>query len=164
MPDCDSLMSRVVRPKEFARTRRRRDGHHERPAEYMVLTFPDGCMNEEVGDELLWLSIMHVIRLLDFILLTKDDSGMVSVAELNELSQMGGFSDIEVPIGGLIGQHDIELVSAGLDTGSAAALMLFEDLWAVSLSEALNRSGALIFEMTRVLSPCPQSRGHIVER
>src|SRR5271166_4770789 len=124
MPDCESLMSRVVRPKELARTHRRSDGHHERSAEYMVLTFPEGRMNEEVGDELLWLSIMHVIRLLDFILLTKDDAGLVSVAELNELSQMGGFSDIEGPIGGLIGQHDIELVSAGLDAGSAAVLML----------------------------------------
>ncbi len=128
----------------------------------MVLKFPDGYLSEEVGDELLWLSIVQVIRLLDFVLLTKDDAGKVSVVELNELSQMGGFSDIEGSIGGLIGQQDIELVSAGLDGGSAAALMLFEDLWATSLSEALNRSGAAF--LRGPVSPCPKPRGHIVER
>jgi hypothetical protein len=162
MPDCDSLRSRVVRPKELAQTQQRSDGHDDRPVEYVVLTFPDGYMSEEVGDELLFLSLMHVIRLLDFVLLTKDDAGMVSVVELNELSQMGGFSDIDGPIGGLIAQQDIELVSAGLDAGSAAAVMLFEDLWATSLSDALNQSGALFLERARV--PLPKASWTFVER
>lgn len=162
MLDCASLRSRVVRPKELARTQEHCDGHYERPAEYMVLKFPDGYMSEDVGDELLWLSIQQVIRLLDFVLLTKDDAGMVSVLELNELNQMGGFSDIEGPIGGLIGLQDIELVSARLDAGSAAALVLLEDLWSASLSEALNRSGAHVCERAHVA--CPKTREHIVGR
>lgn len=153
MPDGDSLRSRIVRPKELARTQQSSDGHHDRSVEYVVLTFPDGYMSEEVGDELLWMSIMHLIRLLDFVLLTKSDAGMVSVVELNEVGQMDGFSDIERPIGGLIGLQDIELVSVCLDVGSAAALMLFEDLWAASLSEALDQSGALFFKRAIVAMP-----------
>ena len=127
----------------------------DRPVEYMVLKFPNGYMSEDVGDEILWLSIMRVIRLLDFVLLTKDDVGMVSMVELNELSQMGGFSDIEGRIRGLIDQQDIDLVSDRLDEGSAAALMIVEDLWATSLSEALNRSGAHFLERSplRYLPP-----------
>ena len=118
-----------------------------------MLKFPDGCMSEEVGDELLWLSIMRVIRLLDFVLLKKDRTAMVSVVELNELSQMGGFADVEGPIGGLIDQQDIELVSAALDAGSAAALLIFEDLSTSSMAEVLNRNGALLLEKTCVLFP-----------
>ena len=119
----------------------------------MVLKFPDGQMSEDVGDEILWLSIMHVIRLLDLVLVTKNDVDMVTVVELNELSQMGGFSDIEGPMERLIGQQDIELVGVWLEVGSAAALMIFEDLWATSLSEALNRSGGLFLERSPVTVP-----------
>jgi hypothetical protein len=116
------------------------------PVEYMVLGFPDGGMSEEVGDELLWLSITHVIRILDFALVTKDDGARISIVQLNELTQMGGFADLGENGGKLIGQHDIEFVSTGLNAGSSAALVIFEDLWATSLSEALHRSGALLLE------------------
>ena len=153
MPLCDSIRSRVVRAKELARTQQGSDPCHEVLAEYMVLTFPEGHMSEEVGDEFLWLSLMQFIRVLDFVLLIRDDTGLVSVVELNDLSEMGGFSDIGGPIGGLIGEQDIERVSTRLDAGSAAALVLFEDLWAKTLSEVLNRSGALLFEMARVAVP-----------
>jgi hypothetical protein len=111
--------------------------------EYMVLEFPNGCMSDEVGDELLWLSITHAIRVLDFALLTKDSSARVSILQVNELSQMGGFADLEDKVGKLISRQDIEFVSARLDAGSSAALLIFEDLWATSLSEALHHSGAL---------------------
>jgi hypothetical protein len=58
--------------------------------DYIVLEFPDGFMSEEVGVELLWLAITHVIRVLDFVFLTKDDATRVSILRPNELSQMGG--------------------------------------------------------------------------
>jgi hypothetical protein len=120
------------------------------PVEYMILGFPDGYLSDEIGDELAWLSTTSVIRLLDFVLLTKEVSGEVSVAELDELDQMVGFADIDGQLGGLIGQQDIEFVSARLDPGSSAALLLVEDLWATSLSDALDRSGAFLVEGARI--------------
>lgn len=61
-----------------------------------------------------------------------------------------GFAAIDGEVGGLIGPDDIDFVASELDSGSAAAVLLVEDLWAASFASALDRSGGVLLEGARI--------------
>jgi Family of unknown function (DUF6325) len=120
------------------------------PVEYLVVGFPDGTVSDVIAPELAKLVDNQTIRILDLVFLTKDTSGNVAVVEVDELGQLAGFVEIDAEVGGLIGPEDIGFVGEELDAGSAAAVLLVEDLWAAPLAEALNRSGGFLLEGARI--------------
>ena len=120
------------------------------PIEYLVVAFPDGNMSDEIAPELADLVDKKVIRILDIVFVTKDSSGDVDALEFDELESMVGFAEIDAEVGGLIGPDDLDFVASELDPGSAAAVLLVEDLWAAPLAEALDRSGGVLLEGARI--------------
>jgi hypothetical protein len=120
------------------------------PVEYLVAAFPDGTINDDIAPELTSLIDKKIIRLLDLVFVVKDYEGDVTVLEFDELDNLTGYAEIEAEIGGWIGQDDIDYVTADLSLGSAAAILLVEDLWAAPLANALTRSGALLADGGRI--------------
>ena len=122
------------------------------PVEYLIVTFPDGTVSEEVGTELGDLVDRKLVRVLDLVFVTKDEFGDVSTLEFDELDQGGAFAAIDAEVGGLIGDNDVTFAAAGLDPGAAAAVLLVEDLWAARLADAVTRAGGLLYEGARIPS------------
>jgi len=120
------------------------------PVEYLVVGFPDGTVSDDLAPELAKLVDNEVIRILDLIVLTKDFAGDVTVAEFDELDQFASFTEVDAEIGGLISAEDIDFVGDDLDPGSAAAVLLIEDIWAASLAGALDRSGGFLLDGARI--------------
>lgn len=120
------------------------------PVEYLVVAFPDGNINEDIAPELASLVDRKVIRLLDLVFVTKDFEDDVTVLEFDELNNLTGFAEIDAEVGGWIGPDDIDYVAADLDPGSAAAILLVEDLWAGQLADAVARSGGLLADGGRI--------------
>ena len=120
------------------------------PVEYLVFAFPDGNVSDEIAAELADLVNRNVIRILDAVVVTKDDSGDVVAAEFDELGNLSAFMEIDAEVGGLIGPDDISFVGDELDAGVAAVLLLVEDLWAAPLADALGRGGGLLLEGARI--------------
>jgi len=120
------------------------------PVEYLVVGFPDGNVSDDLAPELAKLVDNQVIRILDLVFLSKDGAGDVTVTEFDELDQVASFTAIDAEVGGLIGPDDIGFVSEGLDPGSAAAVLLVEDLWAAPLADALERSNGFLLEGARI--------------
>lgn len=120
------------------------------PIEYLVVAFPDGNISDQIAPELADLVDKKVIRILDIVFVTKDTSGDVDVLEFDELENIVGFAEIEGEAGGLIGPDDLDFVASELDPGSAAAVLLVEDLWAAALASALARSGGVLLEGARI--------------
>jgi len=120
------------------------------PFEYLVVAFPDGNLSDEIAPELADLVDRKVIRILDIVFVTKEISGDVNVLEFDELGNLVGFAQIDGEVGGLIGPDDLDFVASELDPGSAAAVLLIEDLWAAPLASALERSGGVLLEGARI--------------
>jgi uncharacterized membrane protein len=120
------------------------------PVEYLVVGFPDGTVSDDLAPELAKLVDNEVIRVLDLVVLTKDTSGDIAVAEFDELDQFASFAEVDAEVGGLISAEDIDFVGDDLDPGSAAAVLLVEDLWAASLADALDRSGGFMLDGARI--------------
>jgi hypothetical protein len=120
------------------------------PIEYLVIAFPDGNVSDEIAPELADLVDKKVIRILDVVFVSKDTSGEVTILEFDELENLVGFAAIDGDVGGLIGPDDLDFVADELDSGSAAAVLLVEDLWAASFASALDRSGGVLLEGARI--------------
>lgn len=120
------------------------------PIEYLVVAFPGGNISDEIAPELADLVDNKVIRILDIVFVAKDTSGGFDVLEFDELEGLAGFAEIDGEVGGLIGPDDLDFVASELEPGSAAAVLLVEDLWAAPLAGALDRSGGVLLEGARI--------------
>jgi uncharacterized membrane protein len=120
------------------------------PVEYLVLAFPDGTVSADIVPELAELIDKKIICILDAVVVTKHGSSEVISTELDEIDALAAFLDLDGEIGGLIGPDDVSFVGEDLDPGSAAVVLLIEDLWAAPLAKALGRSRAMLLEGTRI--------------
>jgi hypothetical protein len=120
------------------------------PVEYLVLAFPDGNMSDDFANELGDLVDRNMINILDVVFITRDADCDTTVLEFDEIDQLASLAEIDAEIGGLIGSDDISFVSDDLDPGSAAAVLLLEDLWAASLASALDRTGGFLADGFRI--------------
>jgi Family of unknown function (DUF6325) len=80
------------------------------------------------------------------VFITKDDEGNVAALELEDLpgEHAASLTAVAVP-SGMLNEEDIDLVGGGLENNSSGLLMLFENVWAARLTEAVrNADGELI--------------------
>jgi hypothetical protein len=137
-------------------TGRRPDEHWEAPGmtigpvEYIVLGFPENRFDGSIAPELMKLVDDGTIRIIDLVFITKDVDGTVAAVEFDDHEDLAPFGSIEGEVGGLISPEDVEYVADGLEPDSAVALLVWEDLWAKPLVEALRAAGGILVEGARI--------------
>jgi Family of unknown function (DUF6325) len=72
------------------------------------------------------------------------------VIEFDELEELAAFAGLEGEVGGIISDEDIAHVAAGLEPGSSAALLIWEDVWATEFAVAVRESGGVLLEGARI--------------
>lgn len=114
------------------------------PISYLVVEFPGNKMTGDGLPILVDLVDQNVIRILDLLFVTRDDDGGMRAVELRDLD-LDGRLDVAAFEGvssGLLDESDLADAAAAIEPGSAAAILLFENRWARSLTQALRRGGA----------------------
>ncbi|GGT51405.1 DUF6325 family protein [Streptomyces atratus] len=123
------------------------------PIDYLVIEFPVGSRMTGEGLPLLVdLVDRGIIRIMDLIFVRKNQDGTVEGLELSEVTGDGG-DDLAVFEGassGLLGQDDIDEASTVLEPGSAAGILIYENVWAGPLAAALRRSGGRLVANGRI--------------
>jgi hypothetical protein len=117
------------------------------PVEMVVIQFPGNEVNRDMVPAIKDLVEQGTVRVIDITFLKKDDQGHVTQLEMDELEDAGynAFDPIVAEIDGLVSQEDIEELANTLENNTTAAVMLFEDIWAIKLQNAiLNAHGKLI--------------------
>ena len=63
------------------------------PVDYVVVEFPAGASNftGEMADELVALVEQGTIRVIDVLILTKNEDGTVDATELSDIEELGSF-------------------------------------------------------------------------
>src|SRR4051812_49600674 len=102
------------------------------PVDYLVVEFPAGASNftGEMAAELLALVDSGTIRVIDIVILTKDEDGAV---EAVVPADVGGLGDLRALGGGLgepLGEDHIEPPAAAKEPHTPARGLHWEDLWA----------------------------------
>ena len=124
------------------------------PVDYLVVEFPadKADFSGEMAAELTALVDRGLVRVLDLLILRKDEDGSVEAAELDELdeSQVGELLALEAELGMLLAGEDIEAIGPAIEPGSVAAVLVYENTWAGPFASAVRRSGGQLIASGRI--------------
>ena len=124
------------------------------PVDYVVVGFPadkadfSGAMAEELTN----LMESGTVRVLDLLVVTKDEDGTISVAELRDHddSLVGDLRSLEADLSLMLAVEDVERIGGDLELGSAAAVLVWENTWAAPFASAVRHSGGELLAMGRI--------------
>jgi hypothetical protein len=120
------------------------------PIDYLVVQWrADQPFTGEGMTILLDLVDRGLVRILDFGFLRKDADGSVSALDFAELTDPA-FAAFEGAATGLLSQEDLEEAAGTLDPNTVAAVLIWENRWAVPMATALRRSGAELVATGRI--------------
>ena len=122
------------------------------PIDLVALEFRDNNFDSEVIAGMADLVAGETIRILDLVILHKDTRGQVAVQELQELSpaDLLLLEPLRAEISGMITVNDIRTVSKNLKKNTTAAVMLFENLWAIRLKQDVFDAGGRLVMHERI--------------
>ena len=122
------------------------------PVDYLVIEFPEGQANftGEIAEELLNLVEAGTIRVIDALILTKDDDGNVDAVELSDAADLGGRVELEAQLAELLAADDVIHLANAMDPGSVAGVLVYENLWAAPFASAMRRAGGQLIANGRI--------------
>jgi hypothetical protein len=122
------------------------------PVDYVIIEFPAGKANfvGEMADELVKLSDAGTIRIVDILILAKDDAGVVEAMELADLDDLGPLRAFEAELAELLAEEDVEQLAAAMEPGSVAAALIYENTWAAPFASAARRAGGQLVANGRI--------------
>lgn len=94
-----------------------------------------------------------LVRLLDFVIISKSAEGEVTVTEIEEETEAYGFGGVELAAIGLAGGEDVDELAELIEPGTSAALVSLELLYARTLASRLAASGAVVLSSERIPAP-----------
>jgi hypothetical protein len=122
------------------------------PVDYIVVEFPAGASNftGEMAKELLALVDSGTIRVIDVLILTKNEDGSVDAMELSDIEELGPLQAVEAELAELLAADDVENLAAAMEPGSTAGVLIWENLWAAPFASAARRSGGQLIANGRI--------------
>lgn len=114
------------------------------PVSYLIVEFPGNKMTGDAFPTLVDLVDRGLIRILDLEFVTRERDGSMRSVELRDIDHDGKF-DVAVFAGansGLLDDGDFAEAASAIEPGSSAAIMIFENHWALPFVQALRRSSA----------------------
>ena len=122
------------------------------PVDYLVVEFPAGhsSFTGEMAKELVTLVDAGLIRVIDVLILTKDEDGEIDAMELSDIEQLGPLEAVEAELADLLAADDVAHLAAAMDPGSTAGVLVWENLWAAPFAAAARRSGGRLIANGRI--------------
>ena len=122
------------------------------PVDYVVVEFPAGAKNftGEMAAELLRLVDAGTIRIVDILILDKNEDGSVDVTEFSDIEELGELQALEAELAELLAADDVEQLAAAMEPGSTAGVLIWENLWAAPFASAARRSGGQLIANGRI--------------
>lgn len=90
------------------------------------------------------------VAVLDLLFVTRAADGSLTVTEFEDVGSEWGFTLIELPASGVIGDEDIDELAAGVEPGASAAVIAIELVFAKELASRLAASGGYVLHSERI--------------
>lgn len=122
------------------------------PVDYLIVKFPGNKFSGEIAPELARLEQNKTIRIIDLAFVLKDPKGNVLITEAKNLGGVEGdaFSAFAAKASEWLSIDDIEAIAEVLPNNCSAAVLLYENTWAIHLKEGLLNSKAELIDMGRI--------------
>jgi Family of unknown function (DUF6325) len=122
------------------------------PVDYLVVEFPAGHsnFNGEMAAEISRLVESGIIRVLDLLLIRKDDDGDFEGIEIDDLPGLDDLRVAETQLAELLAADDVAHLAAAMEPGSVAGVIVWENLWAAPFASAARRAGGQLIASGRI--------------
>jgi hypothetical protein len=122
------------------------------PIDFLALDFKTDQLKGEILPAMLELVKNKIVRVIDLVIIQKYEDGHHEAREMQQLAPdlLALFDPLEVEISGIIQVEDIANVAEAMENGTNAAILLFENLWAVKFREAVLRANGHLLGHERI--------------
>jgi hypothetical protein len=122
------------------------------PVDYLMVRFPGNKFSGKIVPEIVSLEKKGIIRVIDAVLILKDAKGKTSITELNELKgdTSKEFQALAKETEEWLSIGDIDFIAESLTKNSSAAVLLYENVWAIGFKKALLDADAELIDMGRI--------------
>ncbi|KHK96436.1 hypothetical protein LK09_15260 [Microbacterium mangrovi] len=120
--------------------------------DYIVVEFPAGesRLTGEAAAELVALSAAGTIRVLDLVIVHKGEDGSIEVDEFEDHDDLGILGELEAGLAEVLAEQDLLDISAAMEPGSSAAVLVWENTWAAPFAVAVRRNGGQLIASGRI--------------
>jgi hypothetical protein len=135
-------------PREVAMT----DIDVHGPIDFVLIEFPGDRPTGGTAQALLDLVDAGLVRVYDLVIVRKDADGTVSGVAIDESldGRLGGFTAFDGVQTGLLGDEDVREAAEAMQAGTIAALIVYENAWAVPFVAAAREAGGELVASARI--------------
>ncbi|GAA5036599.1 DUF1269 domain-containing protein [Microbacterium fluvii] len=123
------------------------------PVEFYLVALEGDRPAPDVFEALADLIADGTLRLLDLLIISKDEAGEVTVTEIEDETDQYGFGTVELAAEGLAGDDDVDELAELIPPGTSAMLAVLELAWATKLAERVAASGGRVLSVERIPAP-----------
>ena len=122
------------------------------PVDYLIVAFPGNEFRGEIAPALADLVEAGTIRIIDLAFVGKDAEGNVAAFELTDIDPdvREGFEKAGVEVNGLFNEDDLAAAGEELEPNSSAALLVWENVWAQNVAQAMREAGGEVLDFDRI--------------
>jgi Family of unknown function (DUF6325) len=124
------------------------------PIDFVLVEFQADRLTGGAAQALLDLVDKGIVTLYDVLIIGKaDDGGVYSLDLADGADQAGGFADLAWVRSGLLTEDDMRAAAESMQPGTLAALIVYENTWAVPFVAAVMESGGELIASARIPAP-----------
>jgi len=122
------------------------------PVDYAVIAFPGNQFKGAIGPAIADLVDSGTIRVIDIAFVGKGPDGDTVAMELTELDAevQAGLDKAGIEVGGLFNEDDLQDIADDLEPNFSAAVLLWENVWARKVSQAMRDAGGELVAFERL--------------
>jgi uncharacterized membrane protein len=120
--------------------------------DWIVVEFPGSRFNGEVAPAITELVDKGLVRILDLLIVKKDDDGGLEVFEMGDLddTELGELRRHETELAMILSEQDVTDLAETIEPGSSAALLVWENLWSAPVGAAIRHAGGQLVASGRI--------------
>ena len=122
------------------------------PVDYSIVAFPGNKFRGEIAAAIGELVDAGTIRIIDIAFGGKNADGETVAMELTELDPdvQAGLETAGIEVGGLFSDDDLMDAARSLERDSSAALLVWENVWARKVAQAMRDAGGELLAFERL--------------
>ena len=122
------------------------------PIDFVLLEFEADNLRGEAAEALLDLVDRGIVRIFDLLIIKKDADGTFSGLAVDALAddEAGAFAAVQGASSGMLGDEDVAEAAGAMEPGTVAALIVFENVWAIPFVRAVYNAGGALIASARI--------------
>jgi len=122
------------------------------PVDYAVIAFPGNEFTGKIVPALADLVDAGTIRIIDAVFVSKGENGETFALELADLAPdvKEAFAKLQIEVQGLFSDEELKAAAQELEPNSSATLLVWENVWARNVAQAMRDAGGELIAFERV--------------